>query len=201
MKMVYLGNLNKNLLRFVCEIKDDGCESFAFTDVAVVSEKAFASSDMKQVVFEDTLATIKKEAFKDCEELRVFCCGKLSSETKIEKETESNEKDEKNNVLAESIIKGLGIYDASSDFVVETSAFAGCEKLHTVILPKCKTLKIEKGAFAECSSLRTVIALSDKIEFTENPFGDCLKDLTFICNSGSGVERFSRENGYRYVNV
>ncbi len=199
MKAVYLEDSTKGLKHFICGIKE-GDDCYSFYGMETIFEKAFLSSDIRQVLFEDTLATVKKEAFKDCEELKIFCCGKIGVEAKLEKgkKTNPDEQDEKIKGLEESLIKGLRIYDVSSDFVVETSAFAGCDKLQTVILPQCKTLKIEKNAFAGCSSLRTVIALANKIEFTENPFSDCPKDLTFVCKSKFDVERFARENGYRY---
>lgn len=187
MKAVYLADSSKNLKLFICGIKD-GDDCYSFCGVGTVFEKAFASSDIKQVVFEDTLAKVKEEAFKDCEELRIFCCGKVCGDEDAEKTT--------------GVIKGIEIYESKvakkSEFIIETSAFAGCDKLHTVILPQCETLKIEKNAFDGCSSLRTVVALTDKIELTENPFNDCPKDLTFVCKSNSDIERFARENGYRY---
>ena len=183
MKAVYLEDSSKNLKYFICGIKD-GDDCYSFCGIETIFEKAFASSDIKQVVFGNTLTTIKKEAFKDCEVLEIFCCGEVGDDTRIEGSA--------------GVIKGIAIHNISSDFVVETSAFAGCDKLQTVILPQCKTLKIEKNAFAGCSSLRTVVALTDKIEFTENPFSDCPKDLTFVCKSNSDIERFARENGYRY---
>lgn len=192
MKKIYLEDSNKLLKRFVCGINekeedDDDCATLVFTSVSVISEKSFVSSDVNQIVFENALTTIKMEAFKDSEDLEIFCCGKVGGDTKIEN--------------AAGTIKGVEIYDAQSDFAIETSAFAGCDSLHTVILPKCKTLKIEKNVFLECSSLRTVVALPEEIEFTENPFRDCPKDLTFVCKSNSYVERFARENGYGYINV
>ena len=202
MKAIYLEDSSKRLKHFICGINDDD-DCYSFYGLETISEKAFASSDIKQSFFEDALSFIKKESFKDCEELRIFCCGKIGGDTKLEKgkESKSDGEDEKSKILEGASIKGIRIYEVSSDFVVETSAFAGCDKLHTVILPQCETLKIEKNAFAGCSFLRTVAVLARKIEFTENPFSDCPKDLTFVCKPGSDVERFARENGYRYVNV
>ncbi len=191
MKSIYLEDSSKGLKRYICGVKEgDGC--YSFCGVKTIFEKAFASSDVEQVIFEDELATIKKEAFKDCEDLENFCCGKVDGD---------NETEQKRTGL----IKGIEVYDIKStektEFVIEASAFSGCDKLHTVILPQCATLTIEKNAFSGCSSLRTVVAFAGKIDFTENPFSDCPKGLTFLCKSGTDIERFARENGYRYINV
>ena len=184
MKTIYVENSKNILEHFVCAIgeDDDNCH---FKGMSEISGCAFCSSEgVDHFFFDDSLTTVKKNALKDCEDLKVFCCGEADKDK------------------ATGNIKGVELY-SNSKFYIETSAFSGCEKLHTVIFPKCKgLLTIEKNAFEECSSLRTVVALATNIKFTENPFKDCPKDLlTFVCYEKSEVEQFARENGYRYVNV
>ena len=184
MKAVYVEEVEKTLKYFVFGLKqnENEYEEYHFEQVTTIAERAFSSPwNVKRVFFDEKLSTIRREAFKDCKELEVFCCGS---------EGDFN------------LLKGIKTNELSSEngFDVQTSAFADCENLHTVIFPKCSTLKIEKNAFSGCGSLRTVVCLSDSIDFTENPFEDCPKELVFVCSKNSAVERFARENGYRYIN-
>ena len=193
MKAVYVEENEKILKYFVFGLKqnEDECEEYRFEGIKTIAERAFYSPcNVKRMFFDETLTTIKKEAFKDCDELKIFCCGS-EGDFNLLKGINPNE-------LLDSEKK------SENTFSVETSAFANCESLHTVIFPKCKTLKIEKNAFSGCSSLRTVVAVTGKegkIDFTGNPFEDCPKELVFVCSKNSAVERFARENGYRYVYV
>lgn len=170
---------------------EDMDDSYRFEDIEVISEKAFYNPwNLRRVYFDDNLKEIKKEAFEDCSELEVFCCGEVC-----------NNNDDKN-----STIKGLKfnkeIESKIDSFKIETKAFSGCTQLHTVVLPKCDELIIEKDAFKDCKELRTVVCSCNKISFTENPFEDCLESLVFVENTDnedSDLKRFARENGYRYV--
>ena len=181
----------KTLRHFICgmaEGDDTDSGEYSFTGIETIAENAFyAPWNVKRVFFDAALATVKKEAFKDAGELEVFCCGKL---------LQNNSEDSIQNLEVNDMAK-----NSSQAFSVETAAFSGCTALHTVIFPKCGTLKIEKNAFAGCYVLRTVVALADEIKWTENPFKDCPQELVFVCYEHSGVEQFARENGYRYVYV
>ena len=160
------------------------------------------------------MKTIEKEAFKDCSKLEVFCCCQVSNlqkkeivnlkinelvtGTKMEKSSGQPENKEiENNQENSESNKDMEI--KKENFIIQTSAFSGCKNLHTVVFPKCSKLTIEKSAFANCSSLRTVVAFVEDISFTENPFEDCLKELTFVCSKDSEIERFARENGYGII--
>lgn len=170
---------------------EDMDDSYRFEDIEVISEKAFYNPwNLRRVYFDDNLREIKKEAFEDCSELEVFCCGEVCN----------------NNDDKDSTIKGLKfnkeIESKIDSFKIETKAFSGCTQLHTVVLPKCDELIIEKDAFKDCKELRTVVCSCNKISFTENPFEDCLESLVFVENTDnedSDLKRFARENGYRYV--
>lgn len=161
---------------------EDMDDSYRFEDIKVISEKAFYNPwNLRRVYFDDNLKEIKKEAFEDCSELEVFCCGEVCN----------------NN---DSTIAGLKLNKKDvKSFKIETKAFSGCTQLHTVVLPECDKLIIEKDAFKDCKELRTVVCLCNKISFTENPFADCLESLVFVGKKNSVLERFARENGYRYV--
>ena len=168
---------------------EDMDDSYRFEDIKVISEKAFYNPwNLRRVYFDDNLKEIKKEAFEDCSELEVFCCGEVCN----------------NNDDKDSTIKGLKFNQKVDSFVIETKAFSGCKQLHTVVLPECKKLIIEKDAFKDCKELRTVVCFCNKISFTENPFADCLESLVFVGNKDdekefSDLKKFARENGYRYV--
>lgn len=168
---------------------EDMDDSYIFKNIKSISEKAFYNPwNLRRVYFDDNLEKIKKEAFGDCSELEVFCCGEVCD----------------NNDDKDSTIKGLKFNQKVDSFVIETKAFSGCTQLHTVVLPECKKLIIEKDAFKGCKELRTVVCFCDKILFTENPFEGCPESLVFIGNKDteqefSDLKRFARENGYRYV--
>lgn len=168
---------------------EDMDDSYIFKNIKSISEKAFYNPwNLRRVYFDDNLEKIKKEAFGDCSELEVFCCGEVCD----------------NNDDKDSTIKDLKFNQKVDSFVIETKAFSGCTQLHTVVLPECKKLIIEKDAFKGCKELRTVVCFCDKILFTENPFEGCPESLVFIGNKDteqefSDLKRFARENGYGYV--
>ena len=181
------------LKHFTCALKDgkNEKEELEFKDIDTIAQNAFMNAtDIKEICFNENLKTIKKEAFKNCGNLEVFRCK------------QSKEQNGKNLVI------GLDIGEAKSKvstFIIETSAFTKCKNLHTVILPDCKKLVIEKDAFDGCSSLRTVVCFAEEIDFTENPFESCPETLTFVGNKDenktSELERFARENGYRFIDA
>lgn len=214
MKAVYIKE-NDKLDYFIFgmnEVNDEiDSEEYRFENIEIIKNKAFQSPwNVKRVFFDEKLKTIEKEAFKDCSELEVFCCGKFCDQQKekivnlkvneliIELESKPNQAaktdNNKNNAGNQTAVV-LKKYD----FNVQTAAFSGCKSLHTVVFPKCSKLIIEKSSFENCSSLRTIVAFADKISFTENPFEECPKELTFVCSKDSEIERFARENGYGII--
>lgn len=193
MKPVYIKDKDDGLKYFIFGINEKNdeidSEEYRFEGIKIIKNNAFQNPrNVRRLVFDKNLKTIGKEAFKDCSDLEVFCCGEYSGqETKLIKNLKINKLQKKENLL--------------DSFTVQAFAFAGCEKLHTVVFPECSKLTVEKFAFSGCESLRTVIALCDNCSFTENPFEDCPKELVFVCTKDSATERFARENGYRIVNV
>ncbi len=157
-----------------------------FEKLTTVSDSAFKNAcGVKEVCFDESLKTVKKSAFENCEDLELFAC----------KKNEKNKK-QQDNIFIKEILT-----DIKDNFIIEAFAFKRCKNLKTVILPKCKKLVIEKAAFEDCSSLRTVVCSAEEILFTGNPFEDCPESLVFVCSKDSAIERFVRENGYRCVNV
>lgn len=218
MKAVYVKE-NNELKYFIFGMNEKNdeidSEEYQFENIEIIKSKAFQNPwNVKRVLFDEKLKTIEKEAFNDCSELEVFCCGEVSdlqkneivnlkinelvTETKMEKSSgqPENKKIENNQENSESN-KDMEI--KKENFIIQTSAFSGCESLHTVVFPKCSKLTIEKSAFANCSSLRTVVAFVEDISFTENPFEECPKELIFVCSKDSEIERFARENGYGII--
>lgn len=194
-KLVYIEEDTKQeLKRFLFSTYDDSDPHKAkFESIQVVGEKAFyEAKEINKLLFDDKLRNIKKQAFSDMENLELFCCGKIDSSSTSIKNFEIAKLESPANADGKQ---------TPTDFIIETSAFSGCSNLQTVILPACDILEIEKSAFAGCSSLRTVVCFAKKIDFTENPFGDCNENLTFVGETGSAIARFARENGYRFVNA
>ena len=218
MKAVYVKE-NNELKYFIFGMNEKNdeidSEEYQFENIEIIKSKAFQNPwNVKRVLFDEKLKTIEKEAFNDCSELEVFCCGEVSdlqkneivnlkinelvTETKMEKSSGQPENTEiENNQENSESNKDMEI--KKENFIIQTSAFSGCENLHTVVFPKCSKLTIEKSAFANCSSLRTVVAFVDEISFTENPFEECPKELIFVCSKDSEIERFARENGYGII--
>lgn len=201
MTAVYM-KIKNSLERFIFGYKNniqDLDDVYQFKDIESISSGAFDPVyDFKQIYFDAKLQRIEKEAFKNCENLEVFCCGKTDTNGNFGIENISIH-DLK---LSKSVTQpDKGKTSAATTFTTETRAFSGCEKLHTVILPNCDKLIIEKNAFEDCCGLRTFICSSDSISFTENPFEGCSEDLVFIGLKDSGLERFARENGYGFINV
>ena len=83
--------------------------------------------------------------------------------------------------------------------ILDGRGFSECKNISTIVLPECKKLIIEKGAFSGCSVLRSFVSFAEEIDFTENPFEDCPESLTFVGKKNSGLERFAREYGYRFI--
>lgn len=195
MKTVYIkkDKVIKYFIFGISENKENSCENIYFTDIETIESKAFQKwSNVKNIFWDEKLKTIENEAFKDCFGLEVFCCGSYDDE---------QESAIVNLKVHNSIKKGKNNKIVNDDFAVQACAFSNCESLHTVVFPNCSKLIIEKSAFENCTALRTIVAFSKEISFTENPFEDCPKELTFICEKGSEVERFARENGYGFINA
>lgn len=203
MKAVYVKD-NNILKYFIFGINDENdCEEYHFKDIEVIKNNSFQNPwNLRRIFFDENLRIIEKEAFKNCEELEVLCCCEIEDdnfsgrENRKRKATANVSKNEKSivGINCSSLLAG--------DFLIQTLAFDGCSELHTIILPemsKPSKLIIEKKAFKGCKSLRTVVAFVDDVSFTENPFEDCPKELTFVCYKDSEVERFARENGYGVI--
>lgn len=198
MKPIYIKE-NKDLKYFLFgmnEKETDVNEEIHISGIENLKNNSFSKNlYVKRIFFDDKLKKIEKEAFNGCEVLEIFgCCI-----------SENQQKSEivnlKVNESKKEVKEGKEIKSMEDDFTIQTLAFSGCENLRTVIFPKCSKLIIEKSAFENCYSLRTVVAVADEISFTENPFEDCPKELTFVCKENSKVERFARENEYRIIYV
>ena len=181
---IYLNN-GKGVEYFIESIEENDCINFT---ESVICESSFSyKKDVQNVCCESNLRELKKNSFKCCGDVRNFVCGKIGAV-----KTENTK------------LKGVDLFSSINDFIIETSSFYQCENLETVILPEIlddKKLIIEKDAFMGCTNLRTFFCICDKISFTGNPFESCPDYLTFIGKSGSELERFARENNYRFVNA
>lgn len=201
MNAIYIKENNElNYFLFAMNKNIENNEECYFSDIQTIKSDAFKNvKNLERIYFNEKLQKIEKNAFKDNISLEVYsCCN-------IEKCKENNNKNlELNDIIADKTADKTADETADKqkkNFTVEAFSFSGCEKLNTVVFPKCSKLTIEKFAFENCSSLRTIVVLAKEISFTDNPFEDCPSDLVFICNKDSTVERFARENGYGIVYV
>lgn len=185
MKDIYIEN-EKNMAYFIGSFKAD---DFAEIDnTATISESAFAHSDAEKILFKNCSPNIGEKAFEGCKLLTTVIFSEVEKDETFEK----------------SVLKNVKLASATGNFTIQANAFKDCAKLATLVLPKVDDkhkLVIEKDAFCSCGALRTVVAICDKADFTDNPFTDSPKHLTFICKENSDVARFARENGYRSVYV
>ena len=181
----FIGSLDKEEL-----VKIDG--------ITAISESALANSDAENILFSSCSKSIGKSAFENCDKLKTVIFGELGEDEVFKVKKGKKE-------IETSILKNVKLASAADDnLTIQTNAFKGCSSLTTLILPKVngnKTLTIEKDAFSGCEKLRAVVAICDEAVFTENPFSGCPAHLTFVCEKGSDVARFARENGYRSVYV
>lgn len=182
---VYLEESN-NFEYFICNLPENDEKKLCVTN-KTVKNKAFKNADFIENIFFENCELIEESVFDNCKELKNVIWRKKTSQKEAK---------------AKKNIKIFGIELLTLDkIVIQHEAFKNCTKMQTLILPISKEISIEKDSFKGCSSLRTVVACSDKIHVTDNPFEDCPEDLVFICYEASGIERFARENGYRWINV
>ena len=156
MKAVYVEEVEKTLKYFVFGLKKDENDSdeYHFEGIKAIAERAFCSPwNIKSVFFDESLTTIKKEAFKDCKDLELFCCGS-EGDYNLLKGIEPNELlvSVKDTVLQDSE-KGESLGTDSeaqpsdseqnqeirekseTEFSVQTSAFVNCENLPAGVIP------------------------------------------------------------------
>lgn len=186
----FIGSLDEKALVEIDEIDEiDG--------ITAISEFALANSDAENILLKGQFSSIRESAFENCDKLKTVIFGELG-EDEVFKVKKGNEE------IETSILRNVKLASAAGIPTIQTNAFKGCSQLTTLILPKVsdnKTLTIEKDAFSGCEKLRTVVAICGNADFTGNPFSGCPAHLTFVCENGSDVARFARENGYRSVYV
>lgn len=159
-------------------------ENPAIVSSTTIKSKCFLNeTELKAVKFSSELKTIENNVFEGCTELKEIYSADFTSENQNQITISKEWKNEKDSLI------------------IQSSAFLNCSKLHTVILPVCNELVIEKSAFEGCSALRTVVCFANKISFTGNPFSDCSENLTFVGQKNSEIERFARENNYRFIDA
>lgn len=147
--------------------------------VSCIGTKSFADDTTLQRIFlPKTLKTIEENAFENCKELQIV-------------EMPGNDD-----------VKGAGKEKQPADdkkLTVQYSAFKNCRKLHTVDLSGAQSLRIEAEAFADCDSLRTVV-LPKNCSISENAFTGCRPDiLCFVAPKDSGAGEYAREHNYGFV--
>lgn len=163
----------------------------------VIGEYAFAGcEDFDYISFDESLKVIKRNAFDGWPNLAVvdFGSDKINSI--------KQQKDEEIFYFISSKIEVVEKKSNDDDLlIIQAETFRNCKRLHTVILPCDKNIRIEKNAFVGCDKLRNVVAIGDDILFSEDAFLGCPESLTFICTENSSVDIYARENGFKTVYV
>ena len=173
----------KVLKHFLCITDEKSDKSIMLKKIKTIEENAFENSTtVNEIYFDKNLTAIKKSAFSNCENLKIF--GYVPEKNNNSKPLECYELE-------------LPTNPKGNNFKIESLAFSNCKNLHTVILPECKNLTIEKDAFKNCENLRSIFIPAKKVMLTENPFKDC-DNLVLISNNET-IKKFARENDFRCI--
>ena len=82
---------------------------------------------------------------------------------------------------------------------IMTAAFSLCHELETVTFEGCPN--IENGAFTMSENIKKIICLDGNISFYKDEFytlsGEPV-DITFVAPAGSEVEKYAKENGFKF---
>lgn len=170
------------LKRFICNFNKYEKEPAFPKGIIKIKANAFNNDITVELAqFDVSLSIIESNAFENCQNLEIFVIGE--------------------NFPEEIVSHGDSTISSDNKKVLEIQkeAFKNCNKLHTIILGSANIVTIEKDAFAGCESLRTVVCRTNDISFTNNPFSDCPNYLTFVGKKDSNLEKFARENGYRFI--
>ena len=146
---------------------------------------------IQRVNFPESLQTIGKDAFYDCDELQ-----RLDLPANLTEIGESAFDDCRNleNIQFNSALRSIGkeAFYNCSDLTninledtkiteLRDSVFRSCDALNTAMLPE--TLKtIETDAFDYCTSLQTLVFCSDDVTIQSGAFRDCIgvKEMIFM---------------------
>ena len=82
---------------------------------------------------------------------------------------------------------------------ITVAAFSGCDKLETITFEGCPN--VEFGTFTLCSNIKKVICLDGNRGFHKDEFfeiGGEPKPITFVAPAGSEVEKYAKENGFKF---
>lgn len=155
--------------------------------VTVIGEKAFSEYDMTSIVLSDTVTSIEKSAFDDCENLKEVNLGKGLKNIS------------ENAFYNCKLLEKIDIPDSVTD--IRSYAFCGCENLKEVNLGK-ELKSIATGAFINCDSLKSIHIPENVTDMYEVYFGKSTNgdfDFTIYGKSGSVAETYAKENGLNFV--
>ena len=164
-------------------------------------------STLEWALLSSNVKTIAESAFESCRELQVVEYGELKDQMQASEQNSTTSKagaQPQENSQEKKIIEPISL---TGTVTVHCRAFKDCQKLHTVVFPKCDGVTIEKEAFAGCTSLRTVVFWSENgnlsVTIDADAFIGCGIDrLVFVTNladENGSVARFAREHGYQLV--
>jgi len=177
---------------FICKFPEKKLneELKSFTEIKANS---FKNSYIDNILLEN-VKIIEESAFENCKELKLAIWRDKNVQV--------------NHLLTTENIKKYSFQINSSDegdtqlptIHIQHSAFKGCDKLETVILPNNPCI-IEKDAFAQCRALRTVVLPSGDTELFDDPFIGC-KNLTIVCAKNDyKLQAYARAHSIRIVEI
>ncbi len=195
----------------VCWLKDDENAVVVIPnqidgkDVIELDKELFIRDNYKAVVLNKNLKAVSSSCFLDAEIEKVllqegieriggqaFYLGKFD-----EINIPSTVKTIATNAFGSTDIKEVTIPKSVEEITV--AAFSGCDKLETITFEGCPN--VEFGAFTLCSNIKKVICLDGNRGFHKDEFfeiGGEPKPITFVAPAGSEVEKYAKENGFKF---
>ena len=177
--VVGLGGYTRGFLKTIYGIFEESTiKSVVIPEgITTIERRAFASSDIREVILPKTLREMGDTAFSRCEQLRKVEYN-IGIE-KVEEFTFSNCKFLTEVYLSESIV------------TIERSAFSQCRALEEIKLPQ-SLRRIEERAFSRCESLRRIEIGENTTDIADNAFERC-DNLTIYGKAGSYAESYAKE--------
>ena len=174
-------------------------------DVIEIGYEAFTRRYYKAVVLNKNLKTIGGSCFLDAEIDKVliqegveviggqaFYLGKYG-----EINIPSTVKSIKGSAFCSTNIKEIII--PKSVETISKAAFSGCEQLEIITFEGCP--EVEFNAFVLSNNIKKVVCLDGNITFVKEHFitatGDIM-DITFVAPTGSNVEQYAKDNGFKF---
>lgn len=135
-------------------------ENYTIKDgTRVICDNAFESSQLRQIVFPDSVLSIGEHAFNKCSQLQQVI---IPDSVLSIGENAFNECSSLQQIIIPDSVLSIGKY-----------AFEKCSQLRQIIIPD-SVKSIEKGTFSGCSALQQIIIPNSILSIGDNAFSWCL---------------------------